>query len=84
MSTETTPAIRVSKERSVSMPLVLLISILTMCALGYSTWASTKEQVIRNSADIVDLRFEAQKTREILIRIDENVKDLRRERRTTP
>lgn len=60
------------------MPLALLISLLLVSSLGYSKWISTEERVTRNSTAITALEIEARSTREILIRIDENVKDLRR------
>ena len=75
---ESEPPLHLSKSRTLSMPLALLFSLLAVTALGAIAWSSTREQVNRNTSDITILQAEAKAAREILIRIDENVKDLRR------
>jgi hypothetical protein len=88
VSTETNPAFKLSKESRISMPLALLVGLLAVAGAGAVAWSetradviSTKADVVRSAADIIELRTEAKATREILIRIDENVKDLRRSER---
>lgn len=78
---ETTQApFQISKERRISMPLALLFGLLVAVAAGAVALNSTRDQVNRNTSDIAVLQTEAKSTREILIRIDENVKQLKEKR----
>jgi hypothetical protein len=74
----------ISERKRLSMPMALLLSLLTGTAVGYAAWNSVRDKVESQGAAISALEAEARTTREILIRIDENVKDLRRERRYFP
>jgi len=65
-------------ESRISLPVAFLVSILALCAISYAAWATTREQVTRNTNDIVEIKKEQQATWEILIRIDENVKQLKK------
>jgi hypothetical protein len=76
--TDTSPPIRLSDTRKLTLPLGLLITVLIAVAVSYAKWTSTAEQVDRHTAQINTLETSERTTREILIRIDENVKDLRR------
>lgn len=69
--------IHLSKARLVSMPLALLFVLLLAVAGGAVALNSTRDQVARNTADIVSMQAEIKSSREILIRIDENVKALK-------
>lgn len=80
-STETTPAVSVSKDKKITLPLALLASLLGAGAMAYARLAGTEDKVERHTQQIQALEAEARATREILIRIDENVKDLRRSQR---
>lgn len=80
MSTPTAPTpFSLSPELRLTLPIVTLIALLTGAALAYSTWAATQTQVVRNTSDIAQIKIEAAAGREILIRIDENVKQLKLE-----
>jgi outer membrane murein-binding lipoprotein Lpp len=80
-STDTTPPIRVSKASQVTLPVAVLFSLLCAGAVAYARMSSTAEQVERHTNQIHALEASDRSTREILIRIDENVKSLRREQR---
>lgn len=69
-------------ERQITVPAALFVSLLTIAAVGYAAWSSTRDQVQRNTSDLVEVKREAAAAREILIRIDENVKELKRQQRT--
>lgn len=73
---DTAAPFRLSKERSVSMPIAFLGALVVVTAVGYAAWSGTQDQVKRNTGDIGDLKKDAKAAREILIRIDENVKNL--------
>lgn len=79
------PTTVVTSQKRLSMPLTVLISLVVTTAAGYAAWSSTRDEVARQGRVIQELQIETRTTREILIRIDENVKDLRRsERSGTP
>lgn len=80
MSTDSEPSIKISKERRITMPFAVLISIVMLGSAGAVGLNSTREQVARNTADIAQLRLEQAAMRELLIRIDENVKELKARR----
>lgn len=80
-SSDTMPPIKISKARELTMPLALLVTLLVAAAVGYAKWNATEDKVERHSGEINALQSEARQTREILIRIDENVKDMRRAQR---
>lgn len=70
----------VSKERRIDMPMALLVTLLVATA-GFSVALGlTRDQVLRNTASIIVLQVEQKNAREILIRIDENVKQLKEHR----
>lgn len=82
--TPSTAPFMISKERRLNMPAALLVSLLAIVAAGAIAWSSTREQVQRNTLDIGEIKLEMRANREVLIRIDENVKDLRRTGRRDP
>lgn len=82
------PPTRVAPQTLVSMPIAFLGGLVGLAAIGYAAWTA---QVEKNHAQ--DKHFEAtdarvnaleadqRTTRELLIRIDEGVLQLKRERR---
>lgn len=64
--------------RKLSMPFALLVSLISGIAVGYAAWSNVQLRITEQGAAIRVLEVETRATREILIRIDENVKDLRR------
>jgi hypothetical protein len=80
MNKDDTAPFQLSKERRVSMPLALLFVLLTAVGVGAVALNTTRDQVARNTTAITELQTEAKTTREILIRIDENVKQLKEKR----
>jgi hypothetical protein len=77
-STDTTPAFKVSRSREVTLTLSLLGALIAAGAVAYARLTGTEQRVDRHDMQIQVIEQEAKSTREILIRIDENVKDLRR------
>ncbi len=78
--------IRISERRRVSVPLAILISLLVAAASIGGTCYSFHDTITEHTNEIADLKngqadLQKQQTeqREILIRIDENVKLLREE-----
>lgn len=73
-----------SKDVRINMPTAWLLSVLALVSAWAAVWSSTRDQVARNTHSIAVLEAEAKTSREILIRIDENVKDLRQMRPASP
>jgi len=69
--------ITVNQTSRVNLGITFLLALVTSVSIGYAAWTSTKEQVTRNTADIVQLKHSVNEQRDILIRIDENVKQLK-------
>jgi len=74
-----TPDLRLGPAERISLPLVTLATLLAAVAIGYAAWSDQHGQVTRNAADIIQIKKEQQATWEILIRIDENVKQLKKQ-----
>ena len=71
--------LRIGPADRISLPMVTLATLLAAVAIGYAAWSDQHGQVTRNAADINQIKKEQQATREILIRIDENVKQLKKQ-----
>lgn len=67
-----------SKDRRVIMPIALLVTLIITVAISYSRLTYNENKIQQHEAAINSLTVDQRTTREILIRIDENVKDLRR------
>ena len=78
---ESLPPYALSAQRRLNLPLTLLVTIVAGCAVGYAAWVTVNDRVASQGRAIQLLEHDARTTREILIRIDENVKDLRRAER---
>lgn len=73
----TIPPLNVSEEMRVKMPLKTLLALLAVVAAGAIAWASTRSDVAGNTRRIDKLEVDQNVSRELLIRIDENVKALK-------
>lgn len=78
------PPMKVSDTRRITLPLALLVAIVVAGAVGYARLTSSEDRLGRHETRLTDLEAEARTTREILIRIDENVKELRRTQHRPP
>ena len=77
----TTPTISVSAESRIRLPLTLLISLFTAVGLATAGWMTVRDEVAQHHIEIAALQVEARASRELLVRIDENVKALKEARR---
>ena len=78
---DTRPAFSVSPESRIKLPLALLASLFTAVALATAGWITVRAEVAQHSVEINALQSEARSSRELLVRIDENVKALKEARR---
>ena len=78
---DTRPAFSVSAESRIKLPLALLASLFTAVALATAGWITVRADVQQHSAAISALQSEARTSRELLVRIDENVKALKENNR---
>ena len=78
---DTRPAFSVSPESRIKLPLALLASLFTAVALATAGWITVRDEVAQHSVEINALQSEARSSRELLVRIDENVKALKDARR---
>ena len=78
---DTRPAFSVSPESRIKLPLALLASLFTAVALATAGWITVRDEVAQHSVEINALQSEARSSRELLVRIDENVKALKEARR---
>lgn len=68
----------------VKLPLAVWLVAMMAAATAGIAYNSIKTESGQHTQDIVELKSDAKVQREIVIRIDENVKALVRERRITP
>ena len=80
-SNETRPSFSVSSESRVKLPLALLAGLLGACAAATAGWATLRSDVAKHSLEISALQADARSARELLVRIDENVKALKENRK---
>ncbi len=78
MSNVTEAPFKVSRSREVTLTLGLVLTLIAAGAVAYARLTGTEQRVERHEMQIQAIEAEARSTREILIRIDENVKDIRR------
>jgi hypothetical protein len=78
---ETRPSFSVSAESRVKLPLALLAGLLGACAAATAGWATIRSDVAKHSLEIAALQADARSARELLVRIDENVKALKESRK---
>jgi hypothetical protein len=80
-SDNTAPTISVTPESRVRLPLTLLVSLFTAVAFATAGWMTVHDEVAQHRIEIAALQLEARASRELLVRIDENVKALKEFRR---
>lgn len=68
----------------IKLPASIWLTVILSAAVAGGAWYSLKADVSQHTTDITDLKADGRIQRELLIRIDENVKELRRENRTHP
>lgn len=76
-SSDTSPPIRVHAGRHVQIPVALLWSIVITAALCGGYVYTLSASVEHHSREIKSLQEDARASRELLVRIDENVKSLK-------
>lgn len=76
-SNETSPAFSVSPDSRVRLPLMLLWSIVLTSILVGGYVYTLRAEVAQHTVDIKTLQEETRASRELLVRIDENVKELK-------
>jgi len=80
-SNSTRPSFDVSTESRIKLPLALLGSLLVASAAATAGWITIRTDVQQHGIEISALQAEARSARELLVRIDENVKALKETRR---
>ncbi len=70
-----------SREQRITIPLALLAGIIATTAIGYAKWASTNEQLARNTDDIKALNAEVRMMSDTLAEIRGDVRYLVRNSR---
>jgi len=80
MSTETSPPFAVSRDTRVKLPLALLWAMLVTAAGTGGYVYTLRGDVETHTREIRTLQEEAKASRELLVRIDENVKALKERR----
>jgi hypothetical protein len=78
---ETCPSFSVSPESRIKLPLALLGSLFFACAAATAAWISVRSDVATHGTKISALENEVRSSRELLVRIDENVKALKEARK---
>ena len=81
MSSDTRAAFHISDQTRVRLPLALLVSLFAAIAAATAGWISVRGEVAQHSLQIGALETEVRSSRELLVRIDENVKALKEVRR---
>jgi predicted HicB family RNase H-like nuclease len=74
---DTRPAFAVSPDSRVKLPLAFLGTMLAACAAATAAWISVRADVYTHTQQIAGLETEVRNSRELLVRIDENVKALK-------
>lgn len=59
------------------LPITAWLTLIGVVAAGAIAWGTTKQDVARNTEDIRALQSDRKSDRELLVRIDENVKALK-------
>ncbi len=72
-------ALRLTEETPVQTSARWIVALVVLAATGGVTWGVTSYKVANNASDIEALKTEARTSRELLVRVDENVKRLVRE-----
>lgn len=78
---DTRPSFSFSPESRIKLPLALLGSLFVACAVATAAWISVRSDVATHGTKISALESEVRSSRELLVRIDENVKALKEARR---
>lgn len=79
--TDTRPAFSITGESRVKLPLALLASAGLAIAAGTTAWITLRSDVAQHAHQIAALQIEMRSNRELLVRIDENVKALKEHRK---
>lgn len=77
MNPETRPPFVVTADSRVKLPLALLWSLVVTSALVGGYVYTLRAEVAQHTLDIAQVKEEARASRELLVRIDENVKQLK-------
>lgn len=67
----------ISQDSRVKLPLALLTSLFAACAVATAAWIGMRTDVAAHGQRIDALESEVRSSRELLVRIDENVKALK-------
>lgn len=78
---ETRPGFNLSQDTRVKLPLALLGSMFFACAAATAAWIGVRSDVQVHTQKIDTLENEVRTSRELLVRIDENVKALKEARK---
>lgn len=78
---ETRPSFSFSPDSRIKLPLALLGSFFFAVAAATAAWISVRSDVATHGTKISALESEVRTSRELLVRIDENVKALKENRR---
>ena len=78
---KTATTFNLSEQSRVRLPLALLISLFGAVALATAGWMTVRADVAQHSIQLSALENEVRSSRELLVRIDENVKALKESRR---
>lgn len=74
---DTRPAFALSPDSRVKLPIALLGTLFAACAAASAAWISVRADVHTHTQQIAALETEVRNSRELLVRIDENVKALK-------
>jgi len=74
---DTRPAFAISQDSRVKLPIAFLGTLLAVCAAATAAWISVRADVHTHTQQIASLENEVRTSRELLVRIDENVKALK-------
>ena len=69
----------ISEDTPIKLPVKAWLALIAGAAVAGGAWYSLKADVSSHTGQILDLNKDMREQREILIRVDENVKQLRRE-----
>lgn len=79
--TTTSPGFSLSGESRIKLPLALLASVCAIIASGTAAYITVRADVALHTLQIKALENEVRSSRELLVRIDENVKTLKESRK---
>ena len=81
MSNDPRTSFNLPEQTRVRLPLALLGALFTAVALATAGWISVRADIALHAHAITALEIEVRSSRELLVRIDENVKALKEARK---